>query len=240
MLRERLAARATPACSSTSSGTSRFRRPTSSACCRPWRTRACCAGMLGNDLLEFHTDRYAHELPRLRRRVRARRARCAASSARVRVGEREIHVGVVPDQHRRRALRVARAHARGARRAPPSCARSYAADGCALGVCVDRVDYTKGIPERLRALDQLWDRGARAARNASPSSSSRRRRAASSRSYKTLEDEVVRRRRRDQRAVRRRRLDADRAHQRERRRRAGSRASTARATCASSRRCRTG
>jgi trehalose 6-phosphate synthase len=25
-----------------------------------------------------------------------------------------------------------------------------------LGVCVDRIDYTKGIPERIRALDTLW------------------------------------------------------------------------------------
>jgi trehalose 6-phosphate synthase len=26
-----------------------------------------------------------------------------------------------------------------------------------LGVCVDRIDYTKGIPERLRALNTLWE-----------------------------------------------------------------------------------
>src|SRR5204863_2929826 len=32
----------------------------------------------------------------------------------------------------------------------------YARGNRQLGVCVDRVDYTKGIPERLRALDQLW------------------------------------------------------------------------------------
>src|SRR5205823_3557904 len=33
----------------------------------------------------------------------------------------------------------------------------YARDGRQLGVCVDRIDYTKGIPERLRALDTLWN-----------------------------------------------------------------------------------
>src|ERR671914_77598 len=32
----------------------------------------------------------------------------------------------------------------------------YARDGRQLGVAVDRIDYTKGIPERLRALDHLW------------------------------------------------------------------------------------
>lgn len=32
----------------------------------------------------------------------------------------------------------------------------YRRRGCEIGVCVDRVDYTKGIPERLRALDLLW------------------------------------------------------------------------------------
>jgi trehalose 6-phosphate synthase len=32
----------------------------------------------------------------------------------------------------------------------------YARGGRALGISVDRVDYTKGIPERLKALDRLW------------------------------------------------------------------------------------
>jgi trehalose-6-phosphate synthase len=33
----------------------------------------------------------------------------------------------------------------------------YAKNDCRLGVGVDRVDYTKGIPERLRALRLLWE-----------------------------------------------------------------------------------
>ena len=32
----------------------------------------------------------------------------------------------------------------------------YAKETRQLGVCVDRTDYTKGIPERLRALDLAW------------------------------------------------------------------------------------
>src|SRR5690606_32455918 len=34
----------------------------------------------------------------------------------------------------------------------------YAAGKHQLGVSVDRIDYTKGIPERLHALDVLWER----------------------------------------------------------------------------------
>jgi len=30
-------------------------------------------------------------------------------------------------------------------------------DGAAIGIGIDRIDYTKGIPERLRALDQLLE-----------------------------------------------------------------------------------
>jgi trehalose 6-phosphate synthase len=32
----------------------------------------------------------------------------------------------------------------------------YAKGTRQLGVCVDRIDYTKGIPERIRALETLW------------------------------------------------------------------------------------
>jgi trehalose 6-phosphate synthase len=35
--------------------------------------------------------------------------------------------------------------------------KRYANGACKLGLGVDRVDYTKGIPERLRALKQLWE-----------------------------------------------------------------------------------
>jgi trehalose 6-phosphate synthase len=32
----------------------------------------------------------------------------------------------------------------------------YAKGDRQLGVCVDRIDYTKGIPERIRALETMW------------------------------------------------------------------------------------
>jgi alpha,alpha-trehalose-phosphate synthase [UDP-forming] len=109
-------------------------------------------GLLGNDLIEFHTDRYASNF-----------FDCVAAfvpSVQVRREHRRVHVdgrvasvGSFPisiDVERfERLARDAAAHARTLR-------ERYAVDDCQLGVSVDRVDYTKGIPERLRALDRLW------------------------------------------------------------------------------------
>jgi trehalose 6-phosphate synthase len=113
-------------------------------------------GMLGNDLLEFHTDRYAMNfmdcvaavLPDAEVRREERRIRCDGH---------ELHVGTFPisiDVERFESL--ARSP-EGARRAAELRAQ-HASEGRVLGVSVDRIDYTKGIPERLRALDQLWER----------------------------------------------------------------------------------
>jgi trehalose 6-phosphate synthase len=49
------------------------------------------------------------------------------------------------DESRTLATTLRRRHARGNRQ---------------LGVCVDRIDYTKGILERIRALDTLWTESA--------------------------------------------------------------------------------
>jgi trehalose 6-phosphate synthase len=111
-------------------------------------------GMLGNDLLEFHTDRHAANfldcaaafVPEIELRREAGRATLAG---------RAIHVGAFPisiDVERYESL--ARSEA-GARRSAELRER-FTASGARLGASVDRIDYTKGIPERLRALDQLW------------------------------------------------------------------------------------
>jgi trehalose 6-phosphate synthase len=34
----------------------------------------------------------------------------------------------------------------------------YNLEGKCIGVGIDRIDYTKGIPERLKALDRLWEK----------------------------------------------------------------------------------
>lgn len=116
---------------------------------------ALLRGMLGNDLLEFHTERYAlnflacveQKLPEADVDVRART---------VRYRGRTVHVGAFPisiDVDSWEAL--ARAE-RGEQLVRDLRARYASGHGQQLGISVDRVDYTKGIPERLRALELVW------------------------------------------------------------------------------------
>ncbi|GLC27080.1 alpha,alpha-trehalose-phosphate synthase (UDP-forming) [Roseisolibacter agri] len=145
-------------------------------------------GMLGNDLLEFHTERYAMNfmdcVAALVPDVQMRR-----EHRRIHFEGREVHVGAFPisiDVARYEGL-ARRAEA--ARRAEQLRVR-YGANGATLGVSVDRIDYTKGIPERLRALDQLFEEAPEMRECltflvvATPSRSELA-------SYKALEDEVL-------------------------------------------------
>ena len=113
-------------------------------------------GLLGNDLLEFHTERYARNFldcvsqfcPDIH--VDERRL-C------VMLDDRTLQVGAFP-------ISIDVDLYEGYAKSPASSARvatwreRYATNGRQLGVSVDRLDYTKGIPERLRALDLLWTR----------------------------------------------------------------------------------
>jgi len=115
---------------------------------------AVLRGLLGNDLIEFHTDRYAHNFLNCVREFLPD-AQVRGESRRVFLDGRDISLGVFPisidvESFERLALSEesdARASA---------LRQRYARGGRALGISVDRVDYTKGIPERLRALDRLW------------------------------------------------------------------------------------
>lgn len=112
-------------------------------------------GMLGNDLLEFHTRRYAmnflscveYFIPD---------ARVRRSSLSVEYDGREVSLGVFP-------ISIDVEHYENLASSPAADERvrelreRYAAGKHQLGVSVDRVDYTKGIPERLHALDLLWE-----------------------------------------------------------------------------------
>jgi len=111
-------------------------------------------GLLGNDLLEFHTDRYARNFLDC---VRAflPEVQVRGESQRVSIGGRNVDVGAFPisidvDAFERLAL-TEESDARAA-----ALRQRYARGGRALGISVDRIDYTKGILERLRALDRLW------------------------------------------------------------------------------------
>ncbi|GJG87834.1 hypothetical protein tb265_30150 [Gemmatimonadetes bacterium T265] len=109
-------------------------------------------GLLGNDLLEFHTERHAMNF-----------MDCVATFVPgaqvrrehhfVRYEGRTVRVGAFPISVD--AAYYERLAREGAPRAAELRAR-YAGPGRTLAVSVDRIDYTKGIPERLRALDALW------------------------------------------------------------------------------------
>jgi trehalose 6-phosphate synthase len=111
-------------------------------------------GLLGNDLVEFHTERYAHNFVDC---VRAfiPEARPFGETLTIEIDGREVRTGAFPisiDVEQFERLASSDATTRRAN----ELRRRYASDDRALGVSVDRIDYTKGIPRRLDALETLW------------------------------------------------------------------------------------
>lgn len=112
-------------------------------------------GLLGNDLIEFQIDRYAQNfLDCVEQFVPD--AQIDRANDAVIFHDRVAHAGAFPisidvdrfEQMASTPEAVARVETLRAR---------YARGTRQLGVCVDRVDYTKGIPERIRALATLWE-----------------------------------------------------------------------------------
>jgi trehalose 6-phosphate synthase len=115
---------------------------------------AVLRGMLGNDLVEFQIDRYAVNFLDCVDKFVAE-ARVDHVRQTVTFRDRVVHVGAFPisidvdrfesmaasDDSRARVKTLRDRYAKGTRQ---------------LGVCVDRIDYTKGIPERMRALETMW------------------------------------------------------------------------------------
>jgi trehalose-6-phosphate synthase len=115
---------------------------------------AVLRGLLGNDLVEFQIDRYAVNFLDCVEKFVAD-ARVDHVHQTVTFHNRVVHVGAFPisidverfegmaasDDSRARVKTLRDRYAKGTRQ---------------LGVCVDRIDYTKGIPERIRALETLW------------------------------------------------------------------------------------
>jgi trehalose 6-phosphate synthase len=111
-------------------------------------------GLLGNDLIEFHTDRYAHNFLSCVREF-IPDAQVRGESLRVSLDDRQVVVGVFPISIDVETFeRIALSEESDARAS--ALRQRYARGGRSLGISVDRIDYTKGIPERLRALDRLW------------------------------------------------------------------------------------
>jgi len=115
---------------------------------------AVLRGLLGNDLVEFQIDRYAvNFLDCVDQFIDEARVDHARQTVTFR--NRIIYVGAFPisiDVDRFEAM----ASTPDAVNRMKTLRERYARGNRQLGVCVDRIDYTKGIPERLRALDTLW------------------------------------------------------------------------------------
>ncbi|HEX5438487.1 MAG TPA: trehalose-6-phosphate synthase [Gemmatimonadaceae bacterium] len=117
---------------------------------------ALLRGMLGNDLIGFQTERYAINF-----------LGCVAEF----IPEADINADTLMVQYQGRIIEVAAfpisidvdryeqlAESEESMALASRLRSRYAFDNRQLGLGVDRVDYTKGIPERLRALRILWAR----------------------------------------------------------------------------------
>ncbi len=115
----------------------------------PFRERLL-EGLLGADLIGFHTAAYArHFVASLLRLLGL-----AARVDRVQVADREVRIGVFPMgidaacwERRAQTPEITR-----------DVAKLRDTDGCAVILGIDRLDYTKGIPRRLLAFEHLLTR----------------------------------------------------------------------------------
>ena len=118
----------------------------------PWR-RELLAGLLANDLLAFQLDRDRRNFVFAAEEELG--AEVEADGARIRFEGRWTNAVSVPigvDYDRIQTLAADPALGREQER----LLQEFRLTGATIGVGVDRLDYTKGIPERLEALDRLF------------------------------------------------------------------------------------
>jgi trehalose 6-phosphate synthase/phosphatase len=108
-------------------------------------------GLLGADLVGFHTSGYAGHFVEAVRRVLG----VAATGDTIDVDGRAVRVGVFPMGIDAADFAARAAGAEVQREVDALLAADGSADEMALFVGVDRLDYTKGIPRRLLAFEQL-------------------------------------------------------------------------------------
>lgn len=116
----------------------------------PWRSEIL-EGLLGSDLIGFHTYDYVRGFLDSVRRILG----VEEQYGRMVVDERLVTVDAFPmgiDYERYAKGAVAAQARKGAERITAGGA------GRKLVLSIDRLDYTKGIPERLRAYDEFLDR----------------------------------------------------------------------------------
>ncbi|MEO7102233.1 MAG: trehalose-6-phosphate synthase [Gemmatimonadaceae bacterium] len=115
---------------------------------------ALLRGLLGNDLMEFQTDGYARNFVDCVSRVLPD-SRFSASEACIEFKGRATRIGVFPI-----SIDVVEwgrlATLRRTVEMSDTLRQRYAPGSRQLVVSVDRMDYTKGIVRRLRALEHMW------------------------------------------------------------------------------------
>jgi alpha,alpha-trehalose-phosphate synthase [UDP-forming] len=112
-------------------------------------------GLLANDLVGFHLPTFADNFLRCSQRLAGAEVDWGARTATLE--GHTCHVGAFPISIDVEQFRAAAS----VPEAPEAMARireRYAPGGGAIGVGVDRLDYSKGLPEKFKALEFLWDR----------------------------------------------------------------------------------
>ena len=119
----------------------------------PWREEIL-EGMLANDVVGFHIRRHAiNFLDSVAETLEARvdSERLAVDRGGRRTWVRPFAIGVDAEEI------AGLAEAPETRRAEAAIRERLGLEGCRIGLGVDRLDYTKGIPERLEAVAHLLD-----------------------------------------------------------------------------------
>jgi len=115
----------------------------------PWR-RQILEGLLGADLVGFHTFAYMRHFLASLLHIEG----IEADIDRIRVGDREVRIGVFP-------MGVDAANFAALARDPEVAAQTHAirrdAGDRQIVLGIDRLDYTKGIPRRLHAIERVLE-----------------------------------------------------------------------------------
>ncbi len=112
-------------------------------------------GLLANDLVGFHLHSYVENFLRCAERLVEAQVDYDAYTATL--NDHTCHLGSFPISIDVEAFRSAAA-APGAEEQMERLRRRYAPNGEMLGIGIDRLDYSKGLPEKFKALEFLWER----------------------------------------------------------------------------------
>ncbi|MBA2572798.1 MAG: trehalose-6-phosphate synthase [Gemmatimonadetes bacterium] len=112
-------------------------------------------GLLANDVMGFHLPAFAENFLRAAQEIAGAEVDWTAGTARL--NEHVCHACSFPISIDVEAFR-ADASAHGVSERMEQLRDRYAPSGGWLGVGVDRLDYSKGLPQKLKALDMLWER----------------------------------------------------------------------------------